>query len=462
MAAAAPTNFGFETGLTGWSGSGASVVSSWKTFGPKEGSKFVSIAAGCGTNSISQSFSMAAGEKLSGWAGFDGDDYLPYNDNAKAAISSALTTTNLWYAEISQVGNYGDKPWQQWTFVAPSAGTYKLVYSSTNVGDCGLNSYGLFDGAQQLCADADGDGICNTVDNCANVPNANQADQDGDGVGNVCDNCASTANANQANADGDQYGDACDNCDFVASQDQTDADADGVGNICDNCVSAANADQADGDNDTVGDVCDNCATTANANQADGDSDGVGNVCDNCATTANADQSNADGDLHGDACDNCAATANDDQANGDSDSQGDVCDNCAAITNEDQANQDGDLYGDVCDICPKDADNDADSDGVCGDIDYCANTADSDTAAGVPSVKLGVNHFADTNGDGIFDTTLPKGKGPGLSYTIAQTAGCNCAQIIPILGLGEGHKKFGCSPSAMQDFLALLASLGFGG
>ena len=194
----------------------------------------------------------------------------------------------------------------------------------------------------------------------------------------------------------------------------------------------------------------------------GDGDSVGNVCDNCATTANADQSNADGDLHGDACDNCAATANDDQANGDSDSQGDVCDNCAAITNEDQANQDGDIYGDVCDICPKDADNDSDSDGVCGDIDYCANTADSDTAAGVPSVKLGVNHFADTNGDGIFDTTLPKGKGPGLSFTIAQTAGCNCAQIIPILSLGEGHKKFGCSPSAMQDFLALLASLGFGG
>lgn len=35
--------------------------------------------------------------------------------------------------------------------------------------------------------DTDGDGVADSVDNCTQVPNANQADCDGDGVGTVCD-----------------------------------------------------------------------------------------------------------------------------------------------------------------------------------------------------------------------------------------------------------------------------------
>jgi hypothetical protein len=35
--------------------------------------------------------------------------------------------------------------------------------------------------------DSDGDGICNTDDNCPTDPNPDQADIDGDGIGNVCD-----------------------------------------------------------------------------------------------------------------------------------------------------------------------------------------------------------------------------------------------------------------------------------
>ncbi|MDC0749669.1 hypothetical protein [Polyangium mundeleinium] len=33
-----------------------------------------------------------------------------------------------------------------------------------------------------------------------------------------------------------------------------------------------------------------------------------------------------------------------------------------------------------------------------------------------------------------------------------TAGCSCAQIIKELNLGAGHKKHGCSPSAMQTWI----------
>lgn len=62
-------------------------------------------------------------------------------------------------------------------------------------------------------SDADGDGVCDDVDNCPDDANADQADIDGDGVGDVCDNCPDDANTDQADSDGDGIGDACDDGD---------------------------------------------------------------------------------------------------------------------------------------------------------------------------------------------------------------------------------------------------------
>lgn len=59
------------------------------------------------------------------------------------------------------------------------------------------------------CVDTDGDGVCDSEDNCPANANSNQADQDGDGVGDVCDNCPTVANPGQEDSNHNGIGDAC-------------------------------------------------------------------------------------------------------------------------------------------------------------------------------------------------------------------------------------------------------------
>ena len=97
--------------------------------------------------------------------------------------------------------------------------------------------------------------------------------------------------------------------------------------------------------------------------------------------------------------------------------------------------------------------DEDGDGVGDDVDVCEGTEIPELT--VPSRRLGTNRFALVNGDGVFDTKSPRGQGPRKSFTIEDTGGCSCEQIIAAQGLGKGHVKFGCSISAMEDWVALV-------
>jgi hypothetical protein len=277
------------------------------------------------------------------------------------------------------------------------------------------------------CTDADQDGVCDNVDNCLGVANADQADADGDGIGDACDNCPSVSNPGQADGDSDGIGDVCDNCPNNANADQADTDGDGVGNVCDNCPNNANANQADTDGDGVGNVCDNCPNAANADQADADNDGIGDVCDscdnnidydndgisdcndNCSSVSNPTQTDTDGDGVGDVCDNCLNKANANQANADNDGVGDVCDNCPDKANANQADADNDGVGDVCDNCPSVSNptqTDSDSDGI-GDVcDSCDNNIDYDND-GISDCNDNCSSVSnptqtDTDGDGVGD------------------------------------------------------------
>jgi len=111
--------------------------------------------------------------------------------------------------------------------------------------------------------------------------------------------------------------------------------------------------------------------------------------------------------------------------------------------------------------------DSDGDGVLDGDDVCPDTV---IPEGVPTVRLGVNRFALVDDDGIFDTVTPGGggprgfasaysmrpPGPDVSFTIEDTAGCSCEQIIEAQGLGQGHVKFGCSIGAMRDWIDLVS------
>ncbi len=222
---------------------------------------------------------------------------------------------------------------------------------------------GILDGADSCPFDAlddvENDGFCADVDNCPVNVNASQADNDGDGLGDACDNCAAHANPLQENEDGDVTGDACDpdddgdgvpditdNCDLVTNPLQENLDLDALGDACD----------LDDDNDTIVDLGDNCPVDSNFGQIDSDGDGIGNVCDNCNFALNFEQANLDGDGDGDACDTC--TDSDGDGLGDSGFAANTC---------------------AIDTCKSDPDNDADGDGICGDLDNCAGLSNSDQA-----------------------------------------------------------------------------------
>jgi hypothetical protein len=111
--------------------------------------------------------------------------------------------------------------------------------------------------------------------------------------------------------------------------------------------------------------------------------------------------------------------------------------------------DGDGTKDATDLCPFDAEDDEDRDGICGDVDRCPGTT---LPEGVPTAHLGHNRFADTDGDGVFDTPSYNGNAKTRVYTLADTGGCTCEQIIASAGLGTGHSRFGCSAGAMEDWV----------
>jgi hypothetical protein len=247
--------------------------------------------------------------------------------------------------------------------------------------------------------DADDDGIDDDLDNCPSTFNPEQGDLDEDGLGDACDD--------DVDGDGDPAETDCDDEDPTVYTGAAELCGDGIDNDCDGLADGADP-SADCDGDGVDNGSDLCPEDFDPGQSDNDGDGAGDVCD--------DDDDDDGVLDDD--DNCALDANADQADADDDGAGDVCD------------------------------DDADGDFVLDAEDLCLFVASTDA----PTQGLGKNRWADMDGDGVFDTSGKNAS--GRYYTIEDTAGCSCAQIIDTCGYGEGHIKFGCSHSVMDWWTGL--------
>jgi hypothetical protein len=94
----------------------------------------------------------------------------------------------------------------------------------------------------------------------------------------------------------------------------------------------------------------------------------------------------------------------------------------------------------------------DDDGIPADQDLCPDTA---IPEGVPTIGLKPNHYALLDGDIVFEVQAPPGKGnvpAPPTFTLLDTGGCSCEQIIEELGLGQGPRKFGCPLDVMQEWI----------
>lgn len=151
-------NGSFEAGFTSWtkyipSGGNAWVVTQYLdsiiNYYPVEGSYFAKLKTdGPGSyTTLSQSIFLNTGDVLSGWAAFDANDYLPFNDNAWVKIYNSIgaLVVTPWYDSVSEVGNHGNSNWTYWEWAATTSDTYTLKLGIANGGDYGWDSYALFD-----------------------------------------------------------------------------------------------------------------------------------------------------------------------------------------------------------------------------------------------------------------------------------------------------------------------------
>ncbi len=146
-------------------------------------------------------------------------------------------------------------------------------------------------------ADADGDGVPDSSDNCPTIVNGTQDDLDSDNIGNACDTCPNDQN-NDSDSDGvcgdidtcpvdplkfADYGQCgCNNAEI-------DSDGDGTADCIDSCmndplkiipgVCGCSIADTDSDNDGVEDCNDTCP--AGDDTIDSDGDNLPDACDSC-------------------------------------------------------------------------------------------------------------------------------------------------------------------------------------
>lgn len=100
----------------------------------------------------------------------------------------------------------------------------------------------------------------------------------------------------------------------------------------------------------------------------------------------------------------------------------------------------------------DESRDLDADGVVDTDDLCANTIMPEKA---PSLGLTTQRHVMLDDSGMFSTRAADGEIGHGTFSIGDTAGCSCAQLIESMGLGDSHTRFGCTAFALQEWISTL-------
>ncbi|MDQ6422899.1 hypothetical protein RB620_26070 [Paenibacillus sp. LHD-117] len=161
-------NPSFETGdFTGWvvtvpPGGTANVVSVFGSFTPIEGNFFALLKTD-GPNSfttIEQTFTAVAGQVISGYAFFQGNDSLPFNDFGEVQILQGITVVATPFFASVATGSTG---WTLWSYTITTAGTYTVRARVTNALDSVADSFLGLDALQLSCPVANPQSCCQIV-----------------------------------------------------------------------------------------------------------------------------------------------------------------------------------------------------------------------------------------------------------------------------------------------------------
>ena len=156
------TNGSFEFGMVGWTielpldgfadavTTHTSQPSGAVVYGPTHGEQFALLKTnGPGSyTTATQSVTVAAGDKVSGWAFFDTNDYSPFADNAQVYVrevddsgAPGAVLATAFDESVQTVGDRAESPWKYWEYTFSSAGTYAIQARVTNTGDSAADSF---------------------------------------------------------------------------------------------------------------------------------------------------------------------------------------------------------------------------------------------------------------------------------------------------------------------------------
>jgi hypothetical protein len=119
------------------------------TYLPSEGKYFALLepAAKEVYTTLSQSFSAQAGQVVSCWTFFDGEDVAGYNDHGDVRILQGTTpVATVYHEDIISAGDPGNLPWSHWAYTVTVAGSYTIEARIANAKDDTFPSYLGLDG----------------------------------------------------------------------------------------------------------------------------------------------------------------------------------------------------------------------------------------------------------------------------------------------------------------------------